>query len=75
MLCNDKVSEQKQGKIGELFVYKDFVKQPVQDVSAGDIVAVTGLDNTRIGDTVCESDKPLPLPSISVEEPTVSMLF
>lgn len=42
---------------------------------AGDICAVTGLSDVSIGETICERDSPDPLPTISVEEPTVRMTF
>lgn len=47
----------------------------VDEVKAGDICALTGLQNVAIGDTICSREFPAPLPSITVEEPTVRMTF
>lgn len=65
----------KTGKISELFVYDNFNRVPAERVEAGDIVAFTGLGDVGIGETVCAKDKPLALPTIEVEEPTVRMTF
>lgn len=63
------------GKIVELFVYNNFDKMPVQEVHAGDICAFTGMSDVSIGETVCDTKDPVPLPTIEVEEPTVTMTF
>lgn len=63
------------GKITELFVYSDFARVNVDEVKAGDICAFTGIQNVSIGDTICSKDFPMPLPTITVEEPTVRMSF
>ena len=44
-------------------------------MQAGDICALTGLQNVSIGDTICSREFPSPLPAITVEEPTVRMTF
>lgn len=44
-------------------------------VSSGDICAVIGLENFEIGDTICDFENPEPLPTIAIDEPTMSMLF
>lgn len=62
-------------KIGEAFVYDNFSRVAVDEVGAGDICAITGLADVAIGETVCARDAPDPLPTISVEEPTVRMTF
>ena len=66
--------ESRNGKIGEVFVYKNFQKEIVDEVSAGDICAVAGLDDVMIGETIM-ADGAEPLPTITVEEPTVRMTF
>ena len=48
---------------------------PVDEVQAGDICAFTGVQDVSIGDTICHKDFPAPLPTITVEEPTVRMTF
>jgi len=67
-------SDARNGKIGEVFVYKNFQKEIVEEVSAGDICAVAGLDDVMIGETIM-ADGAEPLPTITVEEPTVRMTF
>jgi GTP-binding protein len=67
-------SDARNGKINELFVYKNFQKEVVEEVSAGDICAVAGLDDVMIGETIM-ADGAEPLPTITVEEPTVRMTF
>ncbi|HAE25659.1 MAG TPA: translational GTPase TypA [Hyphomonas adhaerens] len=66
--------DSRNGKIGEVFVYKNFQKEIVEEVSAGDICAVAGLDDVMIGETIM-ADGAEPLPTITVEEPTVRMTF
>ena len=67
-------SDARNGKINEVFVYKNFQKEIVEEVSAGDICAVAGLDDVMIGETIM-ADGAEPLPTITVEEPTVRMTF
>ena len=65
----------RNARISELFVYDNFVRTPVDKVEAGDICAVSGLDDVRIGETLLDMVGGVPLPSIKVEEPTVRMTF
>ncbi len=62
-------------KINQLFVYQGLDRREVEEVSAGDIVAITGIADAAIGDTLADVDDPRPLPPITVEEPTVRMTF
>ena len=50
-------------------------REEVESAEAGDIVAITGIDNPRISDTVCDPKHPEALPPLTVDEPTVSMTF
>lgn len=50
-------------------------RQKTDAVSSGDICAVVGLENFEIGDTICDFENPEPLPTIAIDEPTMSMLF
>jgi GTP-binding protein len=50
-------------------------KQEVEQAQAGDIVSIAGLEGVEVSDTVCSIDNILPLPSLSIDEPTVSMNF
>jgi GTP-binding protein len=65
----------KRSKIKELYVFEGMGKKKVQEVSAGDICAVVGLESFNIGDTIADIDHPEALPVISVDEPTMHMLF
>lgn len=65
----------RMGKVNELFVYDNFSRVPVEEVQAGDICALTGISDIMIGETICSREAPKPLPTIKVEEPTVSMTF
>ncbi len=56
----------RRAKISELFVYSNFSRVPVEEVMAGDICALTGLPDIKIGETVCSTDAPIPLPTIKV---------
>ncbi|MEJ7610693.1 MAG: translational GTPase TypA [Ferruginibacter sp.] len=65
----------KKMKIKELYIFEGMGKKKVQEVVAGDICAVVGLETFNIGDTIADVDNPEALPVISVDEPTMSMLF
>ncbi|MBR3254322.1 translational GTPase TypA [Candidatus Saccharibacteria bacterium] len=65
--------EIKSGKIDNLFTYKGLGKEEVQEVAAGDIVAITGVAEANIGDTIATGDNPEALPTIELEAPTLSI--
>ncbi len=65
----------KKVKIKELQVFEGLGRIKVSEVEAGEICAVIGLDDFDIGDTLADAEKPETLPRISVDEPTMSMLF
>ncbi len=65
----------KKMKIKELYVFEGMGKKKVTEVFAGDICAVVGLEDFNIGDTIADIENPEALPVISVDEPTMSMLF
>ena len=62
-------------KFSALYTFKGLNKIQVETLEAGDIIAIAGIENVMIGDTVSSNEDPLPLPRIKVDEPTVSMLF
>lgn len=64
-----------KSKIKEVFVFEGIEKRKVETVQTGDICAVTGIEGFEIGDTICDFENPEPLPTISIDEPTMSMLF
>ena len=65
----------KKSKVKELYVFESLGKKKTTEVVCGDICAVVGLDNFNIGDTICDPETPEALPLISVDEPTMSMMF
>ena len=65
----------KKSKVKELYVFEGMGKRKVTEVLSGDLCAVVGLEEFNIGDTICDIDTPEGLPIISVDEPTMSMLF
>jgi len=62
-------------KVSQLQVYRGTSLEPVDSVSAGDIVIMAGVSDIFIGDTVCSAAEPKALPRIEIDEPTVSMRF
>jgi GTP-binding protein len=64
-----------KGRIKELYVFEGLGKRKVDSVVSGDICAINGIENFEIGDTFTDFENPEALPSINVDEPTMSMLF
>ncbi|HJX20262.1 MAG TPA: translational GTPase TypA [Steroidobacteraceae bacterium] len=62
-------------RIGQVLSFTGLERNPVAEASAGDIVAVTGIESVNIGMTVCDPEHPQGLPPISVDEPTLAMNF
>ncbi len=62
-------------KIKELHTFEGMGHKATEEVSSGDICAVIGLSNFEIGDTICDFEQPEQLPTINIDEPTMSMLF
>ncbi len=65
----------KKMKVKELYTFEALGKKKASEVSAGDICAIVGLEEFNIGDTICDVEFPEALPVISVDEPTMSMMF
>jgi len=65
----------KKQKVRELYVFEGMGKKKVSEVVAGDLCAVVGLEDFNIGDTIADAENPEALPVISVDEPTMNMLF
>jgi GTP-binding protein len=65
----------KKTKVRELYVFEGMGKKKVKEVVAGDLCAVVGIENFNIGDTLADAENPEALPVISVDEPTMNMLF
>nr|WP_294903060.1 translational GTPase TypA [uncultured Lacibacter sp.] len=62
-------------KVKELYVFEGMGKKKVTEVIAGDLCAVVGVEDFNIGDTIADAENPEALPVISVDEPTMNMLF
>ncbi|WP_425549942.1 translational GTPase TypA [Compostibacter hankyongensis] len=65
----------RKSRVKELYVFEGMGKKKVAEVLAGDLCAVVGLEDFNIGDTIADAENPEGLPVISVDEPTMSMLF
>jgi GTP-binding protein len=71
----DRDGNTKQGKILQIYGHLGLERKPIEQATAGDIVCITGIENLNISDTICELNNIEALPSLSVDEPTVTMTF
>ena len=62
-------------QIKNLYRYEGLAKVPTEQVEAGDIAVVAGIEELTIGDSLCPAEQPDPLPGIELDEPTLSMVF
>ena len=69
---DDKITN---GKVAKLFTYMGLKKVEVDEISAGDIIALSGISDINIGDTICDINNPEKIPFVDIDEPTVSMTF
>ncbi len=67
--------ENSPSKIAQVLVFENLGRVEVPEASAGDVVALVGLDKVEIGDTISDPLYPRPLPRLSVDEPTLEMVF
>ena len=67
--------EIKKAKVGKVFTYDGLNRVEVAEASMGEIIAITGLGDISIGDTIADVDNPEALPAIRVDEPTLSVTF
>jgi GTP-binding protein len=74
VLCK-RDGSQVRSKIKEVDVFEGLGRKKVESVSSGDICALIGIDGFEIGETVADMHTPEPLPTITIDEPTMSMLF
>lgn len=63
------------GRVSDLAVYSGLERADTEQAAAGEIVAVAGLDDVSIGDTIADAEHPVALPRVSIDEPTVQMTF
>ncbi len=64
-----------RAKVGQVLEFVGLERRPTEEARAGDIVMVSGIDNVGIGVTICDPERPQPLPPIAVDEPTLTMTF
>jgi len=62
-------------RVSQLYVFEGLKREPVEQAGCGEIVALAGIENINIGDTITSPENPQPLPSIAVDEPTIAMIF
>ena len=68
-----KADKTDNGKIAKLYTYEGLKRVEKEEVSAGDIVCVSGIADINIGDTICDINNPEKIPFVDIDEPTVSM--
>ncbi|ACD65858.1 MAG TPA: translational GTPase TypA [Sulfurihydrogenibium sp.] len=64
-----------KGTVRTLYTYEGLKRVETKEAKAGDIVAIAGLEDITIGETIADAENPVGLPPITVEEPTISMIF
>ncbi len=64
-----------KSRLKAIYVFEGFEKAKVAEIKAGEIGAIVGIDGFEIGDTIADFEFPEPLPPISIDEPTMSMVF
>lgn len=62
-------------RVSQLYAFEGLKREPVTNAAFGEIVALAGIEDIQIGDTITTPDNPNPLPAIAVDEPTISMIF
>ena len=75
LVCLNEKNEELPLKVSKLQSYKGMSLVPVEQAQVGDIIVLSGIENVKIGDTICTKLEPVPLERITVDEPTVSMQF
>ncbi|MHB1607672.1 MAG: translational GTPase TypA [Acidiferrobacter thiooxydans] len=71
----DREGKRREGKVLQVLGFLGLERTEIKEASAGDIIAVTGIDPIYISDTLCDPNRPEALPPLTVDEPTVSMTF
>ncbi|MCX8484927.1 MAG: hypothetical protein RL747_1337 [Bacteroidota bacterium] len=64
-----------KSRVKELFIFDGLGRRKVESVACGDICAITGIENFEIGDTIADFENPEAMPTMKIDEPTMSMLF
>jgi len=71
----DRYGEEHNARILQVLGFRGLERKEIAEANAGDIIAVTGVENLRISDTLCDRDTLEALPPLTVDEPTISMTF
>ena len=74
VVCKDN-NKNVNGKIAKLFTFEGLKRVEAEKIEAGDIVAISGIPDINIGETICDIDHPDKIPFVNIDEPTVSMTF
>jgi len=64
-----------RAKATKLFTFEGLKRVPAEEVGAGDVVAISGISDINIGETVCDTENPDPLPFVKIDDPVLSMTF
>ena len=75
VLVSKEDGEMQRGRIQAVHVFENLGRAEVQEATAGDIVAISGLEDIDIGDTICSTESPKPLARVAVDAPTLEMMF
>ncbi|MBR3049392.1 MAG: translational GTPase TypA [Bacilli bacterium] len=73
--CSRLDGSTKEFRIQKLFGFYGYKRVEIEEAEAGDIVAVAGLSDISVGETLCDSDNIIPLPKLHIDEPTLQMTF
>ncbi len=71
----DQAGRTRKVKVTTLYSFQGLKRVEAESASVGDVVAVAGMENVNIGDTITDPEAPKPLPRIAVDEPTISIVF
>ena len=75
LVCIGEGDKENALRASKVQVYEGFTMQEVEKIEPGEIMILAGIENVRIGDTICTKERPKALKRITVDEPTISMFF
>lgn len=74
-ICRSDTDGVRQGRVAHLYTFSQLRREPVDNAAAGEIVALAGIETIAIGDTIVDWEHPEPLPALTVDEPTITVVF
>jgi GTP-binding protein len=74
-LCGEGAPEGRAVRVSRLYQFEGLKRVEVEQAGLGDIVCVSGIEDINIGETLCDPERPEPLPFLQIDEPTISMQF